>query len=481
MSETISAIKLRLDVSQRHGDILDSQSKMCNWLYNHLLEKANQLRDEYRENQDDSIAKTLYTRLGLRDLVPDIKSEKPFLKTVHSSPSKNTALRLTDCIQTHQKSRKGKRKGKETGWPKFRAWGTKWFSLLYDEPNKGYKVIDNHLHLSLGMGEDRKHHSIVLPIKEAGILKDKQIRNLRLVKNAGIFYAVFTVVRQVPATKAIKRLLCIDPNHSNLGYGVDNFGEALEIESPHWLKAYDKRIDKLKAKRDRCQKKAYQVEVLDAKGISIGKKRMVPSRRWRYLDRVLKRVLAKRREQTKTYCYTISNQLCRWYDCIAVGDYAPKGGGITTSMRRSMNNRSLIGRFKETLSWVAFKSGKHFISYDETGTTRTCHACGHVVSDGIAPGISAWICSECKTHHHRDENAAINGMRKVLRNHQDLISAQALVLPGSGRVSISKHCAWRVRPSGVIMTPRGMDSSEAASAKKLNRLRGSDLPVFDHV
>jgi len=62
------------------------------------------------------------------------------LKVVHSSPLKNTALRLSDAIQTHQKSKKGKRKGKEVGWPKFRSWKQKWFSLFYDEPEKGFKI-----------------------------------------------------------------------------------------------------------------------------------------------------------------------------------------------------------------------------------------------------------------------------------------------------------------------------------------------------
>ncbi len=44
---------------------------------------------------------------------------------------------------------------------------------------------------------------------------------------------------------------------------------------------------------------------------------------------------------------------------MAIGDYTPQGQEITPSMRCAMNNRSLIGRFKETVEWVAIKSGKH--------------------------------------------------------------------------------------------------------------------------
>jgi len=480
MVATLSAIKLRLQVDEQSARILDSQSRMCNWLYNHLVETANTLRETYCETQDPVIAKTLYTRLGLRNLIPKIKAEHPFLKTVHSSPLKNVGLRLTECIQTYQKSRKGKRKGKETGWPRFRSWSERWFSLLYDEPGKGYKVLGSELELSLGLGEDRKQYRIRLKIKEASLLKNKLTRNCRIVKDNGVFSAVFTVARELPESKSLEKILCIDPNHQNLGYGIDHSGEALEIERPYWLKHYDKRIDEIKSKRDHCLKKSYQMDVCDAKGNQTGKKRWVASRQWRHYDQVLKKVLAKRREQTKTYCYTISNKLYQHYDLIAVGDYTPRGGGINKGMRRSMNNRSLIGRFKETLSWVAMKSGKHYVEYNETGTTRTCHACEHREQKGISPKLRRWTCPQCLLVHSRDENAAINGLRKVLRNETLNISAQALLVPSSGHVLVTKRCAWRVQPSGVKITLRGLSGRGTASVKKLNGLRGSDLPLLAH-
>jgi len=66
---------------------------------------------------------------------------------------KNTALRLSATIEVYQKSRKGSRKGKKTGWPKFRSWSQKYFSLLYDEPKKGFKVSGKTLTISLGKNQ----------------------------------------------------------------------------------------------------------------------------------------------------------------------------------------------------------------------------------------------------------------------------------------------------------------------------------------
>ena len=170
MSNTV--VKLALKPIEEDISTLNGQSKICNWLYNHLVEKASLLRGEFCKTQNSDTAKTLYTKRGLRNLLPKIKEEKPFLKVVHSSPLKNTALRLSHSIQSYQKSKKGKRKGK-LGWPKFRSWKEKWFSLLYDEPGKGFNVQDNILILSLGVGQDRKRRSLSIPITDSHLLKGK--------------------------------------------------------------------------------------------------------------------------------------------------------------------------------------------------------------------------------------------------------------------------------------------------------------------
>ena len=65
-----SAVKIPLTVTLEQAAILDSQSKIANWLSNKLLEVAHELRTQYRQTQDQEIGRTLYTERGLRDLVP---------------------------------------------------------------------------------------------------------------------------------------------------------------------------------------------------------------------------------------------------------------------------------------------------------------------------------------------------------------------------------------------------------------------------
>ena len=378
MLKPTKAITLELEGEESQFRFIDGQSRICNWVYNHLLQLANDLKKQAIETSNFEQAKNIYTKRGLRNLLPGLKETFPFLKSVYSSPLKNAALRLSSAIQGHQKGKKGKRKGL-LGWPKFRSWKTKWFSLLYDEPNKGYEIEDNTLSLSLGVDEAGKRMTASFRIKEAYRLKGCEVRNLRISKEAGVYYAIFTVEMSISEKKSIESIIVLDPNHKNLAYGVDGDKDAVEIEAPYWLKAYDKKLDEIKSKRDHCNKKAKKHYVVDSKGQLTGKEYYTPSRRWVKLHKTYERELRRCREQKKTFMYTVAHRLCRNYDCIGIGDYAPQGNGLSTKMRRAMNNRSLIGQFKEVLSWTAVKSGKTVIQFDEKGTTRTCHACNYVV------------------------------------------------------------------------------------------------------
>jgi putative transposase len=463
MQQQLKVVKLAFEGKLASFLSLDGQSKICNWLYNDLLEKANQYKIQFKETKDLELAKTIYSERGLRNLLPSLKDQYPFLKSVHSSPLKNSALRLSSAIQAYQKGRKGKRKGL-SGWPKFRSWNKGWFSLFYDEPNKGYKVEGSTLTLSLGMGEEKKRQTLSFTLKEAHLLKDKVTRNLRIICENGIYYAIFLVSTMMPSPKPIQKVISLDPNHKNFAYGVDLEGQAIEICSPVWLKKYDKRIDELKSKRDRCLKKSRQVACKDQKGLPTGSFYSLPSKRWLKFQKTLQKALRKRREQTKTFMYTLANKLCKNYDCIGIGDYTPDGTGDNKQMRRAMNNRSLIGRFKEILSWTAAKSGKTFMEFNEAGTTRTCCECDYVIPNGLTPKIRHWTCPCCQKDHIRDENASINGLKKILRDLKQKGETLVSSVPCSGLVSVEERWAWCVMPSGVFYTLRGQSSELFAAS-----------------
>jgi putative transposase len=131
------AIKIPLLAGPQEAAVLDSQSRIANWLYNKLLEQANALCKQYREAQDqetrDQIGLTLYTERGLRNLIPGLKMQHPFLKVVYSSVLKNAALRLSKAIRDYQDGKHGRGKN-QVNWPTFRAWKRGWFSPVRRTP-----------------------------------------------------------------------------------------------------------------------------------------------------------------------------------------------------------------------------------------------------------------------------------------------------------------------------------------------------------
>ncbi len=430
-----SAVKIPLVVTEQQAAILDGQSKIANWLYNKLLEIANGLRQQYRGSQDKEVGRTLYTERGLRDLIPDLKEHHPFLKTVYSSPLKNVALRLSLAIRSYQDGKHGKRK-KPVNWPRFRAWKRSWFSLQYDEAWKGYDLAGHTLTLSLGKDAAGKQLKLSVALSEAlpAWVNREHIRQCRIVKEGHLYCVVFTVERKLPGGKPLQRVVALDPNHKNFAYAVGTDGKATEIQNPYFLKSLDKRIARLKSKRDRCKKKAKKITRQD------GSTFWLPSRRWLYLNARLQDVYRKRRDQTKVYLYTVANRLYHDYDAVGIGDYVPHGGGITKKMRRSMNNQSLNRRFKHVLSWVALRSGKAYLEWEEGGSTRTCHDCTYTVIEGIPPEVRAWDCPNCSRSHIRDENAARNGLTRTLK---------ALGVPCSGRREVSSRRVWRFNGLGL--------------------------------
>jgi putative transposase len=344
-----------------------------------------------------------------------LKETHPFLKSVHSSPLKNAALQLTRAIQDYQKSRKGKRKGKPTGWPSFRSHKVKPFSLLYDEPGKGFKLEGRTLRLSLGQTSEGKRIYVTGTVeKPLSSFEGAEVKQLRIKREHDRYYAVFSVVRKFRpesrpgGTAKFPTVIALDPNHKNLAYGVDNAGQAIEIANFRGAKYFDREIDRVKSKRDKCLRKSKPV-TKDGKIIYFK-----PSRRYQRLDKAHKRLLQKRRDQTKLMLQTVANYLCKHYSVIAIGDYTPRGGGISKSMRRSMNNQSLIGRFKLVVKWVAARSGRVYIEWPEHGSTRTCSACGYKLANGLSPDIRSWDAPPARRERRHQRFEASDAQRLVL-------------------------------------------------------------------
>jgi putative transposase len=396
--------KIRLVLSSEDESILDSQSRMCNKLYNMLLERVSSDKDNGYE---------LLKGRNLRNEVVKIKKNHRFFYSVHSSPLKNVGLRLKKSFDNMFKLK--------NSYPNYKSFSRQWFSLYYDEPNKGIKIKNMSIRISLGykLNDKGKKQRLYLHGKlgEKINLRNKngEVRNYRITKEYGMYYLMVNIKFELDPVNLPKtnKAIAIDPNHTNFFVGIDNEGKSIEFGNLYQIKYFDNQINKVKSKRDKCNNKSVKHTS------DYGRTYWTPSRRWSRLDKALTKLYYKRNVQIKTALYTIANNLTKQYDIIAIGDYIPNISKISEDMtnkekrniRRKMANQTVISKFRRILEQVCKKHNRTFLIIDEAYTTQECHHCKDRAKKD--PSIRTYTCPICGKTYQRDINSAINIGKKA--------------------------------------------------------------------
>ena len=513
--------KVRIVADGTDIGLILGQSKICNWAYNNLL---GTLKSEYErfcelshvldfacalDGEADELLRErldlfmrLFSRYGIRDQLTELKEEHPFLRSVHSSPLKNAALRLSGAFVEWRK-----RRGEGYGFPGFRSWAKDFFSLEYDE-KKGWNAQGRTLRLSFGeiavrdadlspeqmraLERKRKDDPSAVHRKRVGVTvglaepAPTDATRIEVVREGEDLFCVFTrkvAAKAKPTGKALT-FAYLDPNHKNLFYGLTDGGEAFEFANREGLREQTIRIDRLKSKRDRAVRRRELVTYTREDGSE--HRHWRPSNAWYRRNRALRREERRCRDQNKTFVYSALHRVFDGNDAVGLGNYAPEAkdhnlgrdGKARRKANRAINNRSLLGTVQRLLPHVARKRGKAGYVLDETGTTRTCHRCGHTVGGGISPGIRSWVCPCCHSAHIRDENACQNGLGRTAA----LLGGDGL--PGNPKcdarasaddrhgpfrgVKVVSRCDWSFIPSGVcriVVKPLERVAKLLASAK----------------
>jgi len=103
----------------------------------------------------------------------------------------------------------------------------------------------------------------------------------------------------------------------------------------------------------------------------------------------------------------ITTDIVRRFDVICIEDLNLRGMVKNHAFARSLSDASL-GLFGRLLEYKCNWYGKELIRVDRWfPSSKRCSACGHIM-ELLPLSIREWDCPECKTHHDRDENAAIN-------------------------------------------------------------------------
>ncbi len=127
--------------------------------------------------------------------------------------------------------------------------------------------------------------------------------------------------------------------------------------------------------------------------------------------RQAKTIHAKITNSRSDFLHKLSTRLVGEFDYIAVGNVSASNLA-KTSMAKSVLDAGWSS-FRAQLAYKAVKHGARFEEVNESWSTQTCNVCGVIAGPKGRAGLNErrWICS-CGVDHDRDQNAALNILRR---------------------------------------------------------------------
>lgn len=397
--------KTEVTFTENDSYILDDQSRKLNWAYNQMLECTI---NDYKYN--DNKLKLYSGYNGRNYFKKNIKPKNNFLNTLYSMVLDASVMRVKKSFK--QFFERGC-----VGYPKYKSWKEKWFSLEYEAPNtQGIKIDGKNITFSLGKDVNKKQMYVTGILSKNIKYKNYKLNTVTLTKerhkSGDKFFVSFSC--DIPKKKNIDSVnssnkvkwCSIDPNHKNMFVMLDYKLNSVEFSNIKGIKEIDKELDKLESKRSACRKLKAKV-IKNDDGVFQRIDITNSSKRYKLLSKAIDKLRNKKREQIKQMLYFIANFLCKNYNYIIIGDYTPDNKvADVKNKRRSMLNQSFIGKFRRILKEVCLKSSVRFEIINEKNTTSDCSHCGNRKYKD--PSVRVFTCPICGYTVNRDINSCIN-------------------------------------------------------------------------
>lgn len=309
------------------------------------------------------------------------KEEFPWLKEVDSLALSNAQMNLNKAYNNFWKNRK------HFGKPRFKSKKTGHFSYSTNNQKGSVRLEGNKVKLpKIGWVKLCLHR----PLMENITIKTVTISRTP----SGKFYISILVEYENQILPIIpKKFLGLDFAMHGLYVASDED----DADYPNFLRKAEKRLAKAQRKLSRSQKGSS----------NRNKKRL-------RVARLHEKIVNQRRD----FLHKKSHCLADCYDAIGIEDISVKamakrkrGGKFSFGKSVADNGWNIfINMLKYKLEW----QGKKLIKIDKWyPSSQLCHVCGYQNNETKDLSIRKWDCPECKSHHNRDKNAAINIREKA--------------------------------------------------------------------
>jgi putative transposase len=396
--------KIKIEVSQQDAAALEFMQAKCRGLYNWWV-----MRLCKGERWNFERAKTSLRESKMYDVE---------LRYVYGKLLAEVYYRLDRAMQAffHRIA-----KGEKPGFPRFKP-RHQFFTLCY--PAMYLQVHDETIILPTGGGGNwgpKRYQNIVARLTEE---PPDHFHEVAVSRDArGNFYCSFVYddaeqrEDDRPRTHECSKkrgqrpvrdegIVAFDLGIKTLATGVNDQGRFYHIGGFRGYRWYNKQLDKIRSKRDRCKKQ---------------------SRHYLHLSRVHKRVSERKRNKQRDCLhkasYLIAHRLAE--RAVVIGDLSQRQMVIRKQeqetrkerRKRQIRNRTVYNDwglygFVQMLTYKCLRFGKDLFLEDEHDTTKTCHVCQH--KKDMPLWVRTYRCENCGLVMDRDENSAVNIYQRFL-------------------------------------------------------------------
>ena len=422
----LEAVRVALDPTPRQERLLESHAGVARFAYNVGLAHVKAMIERHEKPEWSYYALRRWWNENKDGLTVNVDTGEPWWRE-NSKEAYNAGLEsLADALSNWSKSRKGLRKGRKVGFPRFKSKDKAMPRFAYTTGSFG--LIDRDPR-ALRLPRIGRVHCMENIARRVG---DAKVMRMSVSRRAGRWIASLTVERgdAVPPTP---------PKGGNVGIdlGVKELATLSDGTIIHNPRALDSNLKRLRrAQKDLSRK---------AKGSN--RRRRTREKVARLYGRVAN-LRADALDKTTT-------MLARTYADISIEDLNVAGMVRNHRLARSVEDAA-FAEFHRQLEYKTARTGARLHVIDRWyPSSKTCSNCG-MVKAKLSLSERVYHCEECGLSIDRDLNAAIN--INVAGSAPETLNARG----GSGRQTRPKdgtmrHPVKREPSSGVGRVRLGTD------------------------
>lgn len=352
--------KYRLYPTKEQKQTIQFTLERCRLLYNRLLEE----RILAYRNEEKTLSYFDQTKA-----ITERKKYIPALKEVFTQVLHDVAKRLDKAYQAFYRRVKA---GETPGFPRFKP-ATQYDSFTYKQG--GHKLQGNKLSLSkIGVIKIKLHRPV-----------EGNIKTCTVSQKNGKYYACLVAEVEAKRLPESTDAVGIDLGIKTLAVTSDG----TYFKSPKYLRKSEKRLKRLQR--------------------SVSRKKKGSNRR-RKAVQILARLHEHVANQRKDYAHKVSRQLVNRYGLIAFEDLDVQGMMKNHQLAKSIADASW-SQLVQFTTYKAESAGRVVVHVDPRHTSQLCSNCGEIVKKTLKD--REHHCPHCGYNADRDENAAINILKRA--------------------------------------------------------------------